>query len=125
MKTKNEIIKRDLLEVLADLPELCYSRQMTDGRPVILKRGVVGYWPAKPGTQPEDMNERMDVNVAQEQAMVCGSMCGFDVPGADPLNYTEPTMYAKLEADRVASKAEFAGKVFAPELEDGEKENAT
>lgn len=115
---KNEIIKRDMLQVLADLPELCYSRRMTDGRPVILKRGVTGYWPAKPGTQPEDMNERMGVNVAQEQAMVTGSIAGFYVPGADPMNYTEPTMYEKLEAMRVASKAEFAGKVFAPELED-------
>lgn len=109
---KNEIIKRDITLVLSDLPELCYSRRMTDGCPVILKRGVAGYWQAKPGTCPEDQNERLGVTVSQEAAMVCGSIAGFDCPGADPLNYTDPTMYAKLEAMRAAAKVKYAGIVF-------------
>jgi len=107
-----EIIKRDLAEVLKDLPELCYSRRLSDGYPVILKRGVVGYWPARPNQQPEDLNETLGVNVAQEEAMICGSMCGFDVPGADPLNYTDPAMYAKLEVKRAESKTQYGGRVF-------------
>lgn len=76
-----EVIKRDPAEVMKDLPEVCYARNPADNSPVLLKRGVVGYWPAKPGVNPETENERMGVNVAQEEAMMCGSIAGFDVPG--------------------------------------------
>lgn len=95
-----EVLKRDPAEVMKDLPEVCYARNPADNTPVILKRGVIGYWPARHGVIPEVENERMGVNVAQEEAMMCGSIAGFHVPGADPLNYTDPTMYAKLEATR-------------------------
>lgn len=99
-----EVLKRDPAEVMKDLPEVCYARNPADNSPVILKRGVIGYWPARQGVIPEVENERMGVNVAQEEAMMCGSIAGFHVPGADPLNYTDPTMYAKLEAMRAEKK---------------------
>lgn len=107
-----KLIKRELVEKLQDLPQVCYARLLSDGHPILLKRGVVGYWLTNPGVSPEDANERMGVNVAQEEAMIVGSLCGFDVPGADPLNYTDPTMYSKLEAKRAESKRQYAGKVF-------------
>lgn len=113
--SKDEIIKRDIVDVLKDLPELCYARRMTDGCPVLIKRGVMGYWQAKPGICPEDENEKMGVNVAQEMAMVTASIAGFDCPGADPLNYTDPTLYARLEGERVANRQKYAGKIFPQE----------
>ena len=113
---KNEIIRRDMIEVLKDLPELCYSRRMTDGYPIILKRGVIGYWTASPMLKPEERNEDLGVNVAVEQAMITGSIAGFDCPGADPLNYTEPTMFAKLEALRIANKTQYGAKDFTAEM---------
>ncbi len=112
---KTELLKRDMIEVLKDLPEVCYSRRITDGYPILLKRGVIGYWTAAPTIVPEERNETMGINVAQEQAMVTDSFAGFDCPGADPLNYTEPTMYAKLEAMRLENKAKYAGTIFKPE----------
>lgn len=99
-----EVLKRDPAEVMKDLPEVCYTRHIADNAPVLLKRGVVGFFDAKPGVNPEVENERLGVNVAQEAAMVCGSIAGWHVPGADPLNYTEPTIYAKLEAMRAEKK---------------------
>ena len=34
-------------------------------------------------------NERLGVDMWQRKAMEIGSMCGWDVPGADPANYQE------------------------------------
>ena len=35
------------------------------------------------------LNEQLGVNMWQRQAMEVGSMCGWDVPGADPAKYQE------------------------------------
>ena len=113
---KNEIIRRPFDKVLNDLPEVCYSRRMTDGYPVLLKRGVVGYWTVSPGLIPEDRNFELGVTVAQEQAMITGALAGFEVPGADPLNWNDPTSVSKLEALRIAQRAKYINKDFTAEM---------
>ena len=37
----------------------------------------------------DKMNEKLGVNPIQRQAMEVGSMCGWDVPGAEPAKYEE------------------------------------
>ena len=80
-----DLVQRDITEILADLPKLCALRNLTDGKPIIVKRGETGYWPA-PNIDPDAFNARRGITPAQVEAMRIGSMFGFHVPGADPLN---------------------------------------
>jgi hypothetical protein len=70
--------------LMEKLPELCASRLLTDGSPIMLKRGVKGYWPMPEGFDVEGFNERKGISAKIKLCMEIGSMRGFDVPGADP-----------------------------------------
>ena len=37
----------------------------------------------------DQLNEQLGVTMWQRKAMEVGSMCGWDVPGADPAKYLE------------------------------------
>jgi hypothetical protein len=68
---------------------------MHTGELIVLKRGESGYWRAdwdtgdheKNRQLADQQNERLGVTKAQEEAMSCGSMFGWGVPGADPKAY--------------------------------------
>lgn len=85
MTKPRALIKREYGAVIADLPEMCFVQHPTENIPVLVKRGVKGYWPL-PHYDAAGWNERHGVTAAQERAMLTGSMFGFDVPGADPFN---------------------------------------
>lgn len=74
----------DVLKTLEKLPEICASRLPSDNSPIMLKRGVVGYWPAPPALDPDDYNARHGITPDQVEAMAAGSIFGWDCPGADP-----------------------------------------
>lgn len=80
------LARRNIEAVLADLPQFAAARLPTDGSPILLKRGERGYWIVE-GMDPDAFNKQRGISHAQVEAMVAGSMFGFDVPGADPLNY--------------------------------------
>jgi hypothetical protein len=69
------------------LPVVCMSKLWTDGSPIIIKRGESGYYPAQPDSNPDDFNKFYGVTPAQVAAMEIGSMCGWEVPGANPDNW--------------------------------------
>ena len=77
----------DVLKTLEKLPEMCAAAHW-DGSPIIIKRGVMGYYPAPPSLDVERYNARHGVTAAQREAMEVGSMFGWEVPGADPDRYT-------------------------------------
>ena len=62
-----------------------------------MKRGESGYYPSGWSTTDaqenrriaDEQNRKLGVTTAQEEAMKIGSMCGWDVPGADPAKYEE------------------------------------
>lgn len=83
------MIRRDMLAVLQDLPEMCFSRVPGTGEPVILARGHKGYWPTHPSYDVEELNAYKNITAAQVTAMTCGSIFGFDVPAADPTHYPD------------------------------------
>lgn len=77
----------DVLKTLEKLPPLCAARQPSDNSPVIIRRGISGYYPAPLNLDVDGFNARHGVSEVQREAMVVGSMFGCDVPGADPDKY--------------------------------------
>ena len=79
------------------LPDLCFSVIKSTGELICIKRGVEGYFPSDWNTPDRerneeiaaDQNQRLGVSDAQRQAMECGSMFGWGVPGADPQWYEQ------------------------------------
>lgn len=86
-----------VIPLRSSLPEQCYGTLLDTGKIVIYKRGETGYYPTDiPYTSKEDARIIVDeqntvggVSKAQEAAMAAGSMFGFDVPAADPVNYDD------------------------------------
>ena len=85
---------------LADgLPEICYSVHERTGELIVIKRGECGYHSTDYSTPDKErnveladcLNEKLGVDMWQRQAMEVGSICGWDVPGADPVKYLDRT----------------------------------
>ena len=94
IKTEQELFTPKLAE---GLPELCFSVLPSTGELICIKRGESGYYRSDWNTDDKEENieladynnERLGVTPEQRQAMEVGSMAGWDVPGADPVNYGE------------------------------------
>ena len=85
-------------KIAEGLPELCYAVHESTGELIVIKRGEVGYYQTDYSTPDKErnveladqLNEKLGVDMWQRQAMEVGSLCGWDVPGADPAKYLEP-----------------------------------
>lgn len=79
------------------LPEHCFSTLPGSGELIAIKRGESGYYksdwntsdPAKNREIADYQNGKCGITKAQEEAMLTGSMAGWDVPGADPDFYEQ------------------------------------
>lgn len=102
----SELMERNgntILPLRNSLPELCYSYLPTTNEIAVLHRGEQGYSPTDIPVKDADegraiaeaRNKKLGVSKAQAQAMECGTMFGFDTPGADPRRYDEHGMAIK------------------------------
>ena len=79
----------------SDLPEVCYSILPSTGDVIIIKHGESGYYRCEYSTEDKafnrefanDRNANLGVSKAQVEAMLAGSIYGWDVPAADPKSY--------------------------------------
>ncbi|MDO4541032.1 MAG: hypothetical protein Q4B48_08080 [Syntrophomonadaceae bacterium] len=79
------------------LPEDCLSTLPSSGTLILIKRGEKGYYPfswesgdvARNREIADNYNRQRNISSAQEQAMLVGSMMGWNFPGADPRRYEE------------------------------------
>lgn len=72
------------------LPAACFATLSGTGETVIIKRGERGYSRFHNPTilDARALNQLNGINDAQAEAMLDGSMLGWDVPGADPGAYS-------------------------------------
>lgn len=81
----------------SDLPEVCFLILPSTGDVIIIKHGESGYYRCEYSTEDKafnrefanDRNANLGVSKAQVEAMLAGSMYGWDVPAADPKSYDE------------------------------------
>ena len=78
-----------------ELPDVCYSIEPSTGSVILIKRNEQGYYPYEYSTDDPkynrafatDRNIKLGVTRAQEEAMLAGSMLGWDIPAAMPWLY--------------------------------------
>lgn len=88
-----KLIQRDMLDVMKDLPAV-YCVGPTEAKKLAINtgyaihRGRAGYTPCPSMTDAfaAEHNARHLITAEQAEAMQVGSMFGWHVPGADPLN---------------------------------------
>ena len=83
-----------------ELPQLCYSTLPSSGAIIIIKKGEQGYHETDfdpKFTTSELLNEKLKVNKQQEEAMLTGSLFGWNVPLANPNNYYPDGTAKKLK----------------------------
>lgn len=87
------LVSRDVAHVLIDLPKRCFvgpteAKTLGINTGYCIHRGIPGYTPVPKldDQMAAEFNAREGVTPAQAEAMQAGSMFGWHVPGADPLN---------------------------------------
>lgn len=95
-----ELMERNGSKVIplrSSLPERCYNVLPSDGRLIIITKGESGYTDVNDSNNSSEKNKEladghnaeMGVTKAQAEAMLSGSMFGWNIPAADPKNYNE------------------------------------
>lgn len=92
----------------SDLPEVCYSILPSTGDVIIIKHSESGYYRCEYSTEDKafnrefanDRNAKLGVSKAQVEAMLAGSMYGWDVPAADPKSYDKNGTLLRNTKDR-------------------------
>lgn len=68
---------------------MCAAKHPTTGKPIFLKSYVHGYFKAPSFLKVEEYNTKLGITKGMVEAMLCGSIFGFEVPGADPAHYND------------------------------------
>jgi hypothetical protein len=76
------------------MPDVCFSILPSSGGVIIIERDKTGYTPVASCVEPHERREGVDnlnlglgVTRGQEEAMLAGSLFGWDTPAAKPWKY--------------------------------------
>lgn len=83
------------------LPQTCAARLPSTDAGIIIKRGESGYWQPKGGLDVDRYNKLRNVTRPQQEAMFCGSMFGWNVPGAHPEAYNDDGTFSRDGYDAI------------------------
>jgi hypothetical protein len=94
-----------VLTTLQKLPDLCAATLPGTGQPILIKAGEMGYYPAPPQLEVQRFNQVRGITPEQAEAMLYGSMFGWEVPAADPDTWkNDPTFQANLAKAKGSSQ---------------------
>ena len=85
------------------LPTFCYGSLPTEGKLIRIDFAESGYTPVRndeSNKTAKEMNEKIGVTPAQAEAMLAGSMFGWNVPAANPKNYDKDGKLLKKKLKR-------------------------
>jgi hypothetical protein len=101
-----------------NLPDFCYAVHPSSKNIILLKKGDFGCWwhsDARPGVDTQqicdDLNAKIGVSKAQVEAMLAGSMFGWDAPAADPKWYASVKENANNPHKYTDTMAQLQGKI--------------
>ena len=67
-----------------NLPDFCFANDnLNEAKIIIIKYGESGYYPTEYSGDAMEYNEKIGVSKYEMEAMITGSMFGWDVPGAN------------------------------------------
>ncbi len=82
-----------------ELPRMCYAEHPVTEETIKIVRGIEGYYPLEEHLKYSttgDLNASIGIaDVRIIEAMMAGSMFGWDTPSADPNNYDEDLNFKK------------------------------
>jgi hypothetical protein len=78
------------------LPDECFARMPGEKGIIKIVRGETGYYAITTTYTVDQLNAKLGVTPAQREAMVAGSMFGWDAPAANPDNYDERGVYVRV-----------------------------
>lgn len=83
------------------LPPMCAAHLPSTDAGIIIKRGEKGYWQPQGGLDVDAYNKLRNVTKPQQEAMFCGSMFGWNVPGAHPEAYNDDGTFSRDGYDAI------------------------
>lgn len=92
-----EQARNTVIPLRSSLPDFCYTILPSNGNLIIIRKGESGYTDVidkhnsreKNRELADGHNSEMGISKAQEEAMLAGSMFGWNIKAADPTNYDE------------------------------------
>jgi hypothetical protein len=74
--------------IAKNLPAMCAALHPSTGAVILIEAGKMGYIPAD-HVPIQAYNAERGITPGQQEAMLAGSMFGWDTPSANPANYDQ------------------------------------
>ncbi len=82
------------------LPRVCAAFEFTYQKPILLHRGHAGYTELSKDFDVDKFNSQRRISSWQVEAMLAGSMFGWEVPGADPFNVPDDDVLTSSDVEK-------------------------
>ena len=110
-KRRKKTMTHSVRELAKKLPESCATVDRVTGGTIIIRFGEAGFHNS-PTVDAEQYNQDRGITPAQVSAMECGSMFGWEVPGADPDKYYRPPIETGVAGNPALSWERAGGRIL-------------